>query len=251
MTTATPYRIRCAEIFGGVTVASMDVCTNGVTASIQSTAAGSEKGGDIYYCSVCSTDKLTRIALADMRGHGEEVSHLSEWLYQSLQHHMNSLDGADVLRELNEVVKKEGFHAISTAAVVSYYLGNSVLYYAYAGHPPAMFSSGGGEWRELNVEAKPGLANLPLGMFSGVRYDQGSVRVKPGDRFFLHTDGVTECPNASGDLYGEERLKLVLNAVQRQPLEAIKEAVHSDLTYFAGGSLVHDDCTLMAVEIRG
>jgi sigma-B regulation protein RsbU (phosphoserine phosphatase) len=228
----------------------MDVCTAGITASIHSSAAGSDKGGDVYYCSVCSSDKLTRIAVADMRGHGEEVSHLSEWLYTSLQHQMNSLDGAEVLRELNDVVRKEGFHAITTAAVLSYYLGDSNLYYAYAGHPPAMLSQAGDAWRELTVNANPGLANLPLGMFPGVRYDQASLRVRPGDRLFVHTDGVTECPNPEGDLYGEERLKTILDGVRIGALEEVRTSVHADLLEHARGPLTHDDCTWLTVEIR-
>ncbi|MEO8029168.1 MAG: serine/threonine-protein phosphatase, partial [Bryobacteraceae bacterium] len=106
-------QIRCAEIWGGVSVVDLDVCTNGLTASILSTASGGKKGGDIYYFSVCSSDKLTRIAIADLRGHGEQVSHLSEWLYQSLEQRMNTLDGAGVLSDLNGLVHAHGFEAIT------------------------------------------------------------------------------------------------------------------------------------------
>ena len=83
-------RIRCAEIFGGNMLADTDLCTRGLTASVFSAASEGEQGGDVYYFSVCSSDLLTRIAVLDMRGHGMEVSHLSKWLYKSLDQHMNS-----------------------------------------------------------------------------------------------------------------------------------------------------------------
>src|SRR5580700_3718170 len=62
-----PYRIPCATIWGGIEPVTLDVCTKGVTASLHSTASGGERGGDIYYMSVCSIDLLTRMVVADVR----------------------------------------------------------------------------------------------------------------------------------------------------------------------------------------
>jgi hypothetical protein len=148
MTTAPkqnqPFRIRCATIWGGIEPVSLDVCTQGVTASLHSTASGGERGGDIYYMSVCSIDLLTRMVVADVRGHGEQVSEISSWIYQCLRDKMNSLDGAGVLSDPNRMVHGRGFAAITTAAVVSHYISNSTLYYSYAGHPPVLARRSGG-----------------------------------------------------------------------------------------------------------
>lgn len=120
-----PHRIWLASIWGGIAVVDSGVCTDGICASVLSTASGNEQGGDIYYFSVRSSDKLTRIAVADVRGHGERVSHLSQWLYEALEAKMNSLDGAGVLSDLNGLAHSHGFDALTTAAVVGYYTGNS------------------------------------------------------------------------------------------------------------------------------
>ena len=61
-------RIRCAEIWGGVHNCDEDILTSGITASLYSAAADGGRGGDIYYLSVCSSDLLTRIAIADVVG---------------------------------------------------------------------------------------------------------------------------------------------------------------------------------------
>ena len=72
---AAPYQIHCAEIWGGAAAKEDEVTTPGVHAAIHSSASGDAKGGDLYYFSVCGYDALTRIAIADVRGHGEAVSH--------------------------------------------------------------------------------------------------------------------------------------------------------------------------------
>ena len=65
-----PHRIKCAEIWGGILSIDMDITTEGLSASIFSTAHDGNCGGDMYYVSVCKWDYLTRMAVADLRGHG-------------------------------------------------------------------------------------------------------------------------------------------------------------------------------------
>ena len=251
MTAAQPaHQIRCAAIWGGISVVDLDVRTRGISASIQSTASGGERGGDMYYFSLCSADMLTRVAVADMRGHGEQVSHLSQWLYNSLEERMNSLDGAGVLSDLNGIVHAHGFEALTTAAVVSYYLGDSNLYFSYAGHPPILLRRGGGEWTALPLEGSPGPANLPLGAMRGARYDQAKTNLQPGDRIFVYTDGIPECPDPAGEFYGEERLLDVLQRTAHLSTAEIKQTVFESVGKHVGGPLLHDDCTLMVLEVN-
>lgn len=245
------YRIRCSEIFGGNQLADTDLCTSGLTASIFSSSSQGRRGGDVYYLSVCSSDQLTRVAVLDVRGHGEQVSHISDWLYESLDRHMNSLDGDCVLADLNAQVHRHGFEAITTAAVLGYYIGDESLYFAYAGHPPALFRRRSGDWTALQLSDTGRPANLPLGVMSSVHYDQQRIAAERGDRFVLHTDGVLDCPAPDGVEFGDERLSQALGAHGRLPLSDFKAAVAAELRTWARGDLSHDDCTFMALEIAG
>jgi sigma-B regulation protein RsbU (phosphoserine phosphatase) len=270
------HRIRCGGIWGGITAVDLDVRTQAISASVQSTASGGARGGDIYYLSVCGGDVVTRIALADMRGHGERVSHLSQWLYESLEARINSLDGGGVLADLNGLVYDHGFDALTTAAVVSYYSGDSSLSYSYAGHPPILVRQGCGAWMPRPIEGDSRPANLPLGTLRTVDYDVAKVTLAPGDRVFLYTDGVVECPNAADEFYGDDRLLEVLDRTSGLSLPEVKAAVFDSLVRFAAGAqaegplcgatagaqaegplcaatkreLLHDDCTLMVLEVR-
>lgn len=246
-----PRRILCGTVWGGIEPARLDVATKGVNGSLYSTASGGQRGGDIYYLSVCSSDLLTRIMVADVQGHGEQVSEISSWVYQSLHDKMNSVDCAGVLSDLNQMVHSRGFAAITTAAVVSHNLASSTLYYSYAGHPPVLARRSGRRWLPLTLEAQPGKANLPLGVLCNVPYDQGEARVQTGDLFLLYTDGLSEAMNpASGEEFGETRLPSLLEAQVDGDVERVRDALVDGAIAFSGGPLLQDDCTLMVVEVR-
>jgi sigma-B regulation protein RsbU (phosphoserine phosphatase) len=248
-----PHKVRCAEVWGGIHARQDEVMTPGVRAVIHSSASGAEKGGDLYYLSVCAFDTLTRIAIADVRGHGADASQLSEWLYKSLEARMNDPDGARVLADLNEIVRKRGFEAITTAVIATLHRSRGLLYYAYAGHPPLMLGRAGHSWRELPAATTAGPANLPLGIMPNARYVQERVRVAPGDRLFLYTDGVTECPAAgtelNPELYGDRKMCGALARYGAYPLREARQRIHDGLMEHAGGELSHDDCTFLLMEV--
>lgn len=248
------HKIRCAEIWGGVSVKEEDVVTPGVRAAIHSAAGGGSKGGDLYYFSVCGYDALTRIAIADVRGHGEAVSHLSEWLYRSLADRMNDQDGAGVLNDLNGIVHTHGFEAITTAVVATLHRDKGELHYAYAGHPPLLhWRMQDSSWRPLeatNTAAATGPSNLPLGILDGVRYTQETVRVTPGDRLFLYTDGISECPGANDSLFGDQAMLDALADSSARALPEARDSIRKNLASYAGTSThEHDDTTFLLVEV--
>jgi hypothetical protein len=128
MSLPVPYPVRCSEIWGGNGNADLDVCTNGMNASVYSLACGGERGGDVYYLSVCTHDMMTRMVVADVRGHGEQVSQLSAWLHEEIQAHLDTIDSGSMLRSLNGKLFRRGFETLTTAAVLAYHTGDSRLY---------------------------------------------------------------------------------------------------------------------------
>ena len=246
------YRINCSEVWGGFKNENLDACSAALATSLFSGASDGGKGGDIYYFSVCQADKLTRIALADVVGHGERVSRVSEWLYESLRARMNDGDNSELLAELNQLTSDHGFDAITTAAVISFNASGSYVEYAYAGHPPMLVRrNGAARWEPALLGGTPDrLADLPLGVEPRTRYTERTVQAAAGDRLFLYTDGVIETPGPGGELFGTQRLNALLDAHGSRSLPETKAAVLTALHEFAGGELNHDDVTLLAVELR-
>ena len=250
MTALPSHRIRCGTIWGGISAVNLDVQTSALTASVYSSASSGERGGDIYYFSVCGYDMFTRIALADLQGHGEGVTALSSWLYDSLQERLNSLDGAGVLADLNRRVYRPSFDAITTAAVIGFCAGDPNLYFSCAGHPPVYLKrKNDRDWSPLVEAESSGPVNLPLGVLPSMQYEQTEIPLFSGDRLFLYTDGVLECPDPEDEPFGRERLQQVLAAEGGRPLPAVKASLLASLRDYARGPLSHDDVTFMFIEL--
>ncbi len=81
-------RLECKEIWGGVHDRDIEISAGKVIASIYSSACCGGTGGDIYYFGACKGDIITRLAIADVTGHGEAVSEVSRYVYDSLKAHM-------------------------------------------------------------------------------------------------------------------------------------------------------------------
>ena len=84
----SPLRLECAGIWGGIRNRDIEVTAGKVIGSIYSAACEGGKGGDIYYFGVCKGDIITRLAIADVVGHGEVVSEVSQYVYDSLKAHI-------------------------------------------------------------------------------------------------------------------------------------------------------------------
>ena len=250
------YRIQCAEIWGGIRNANQDVCSAGIVASLYSSSADGDKGGDIYYMSVCASDLITRITVADVVGHGLAVAEVGQFIYDALKSHMNDASGDQVLVEVNRAIAGRGMQGMTTAAVAAFHQGDSNLYFAYAGHLPVLVKrKRDRHWFRALVESPEGIrsadwTNVPLAVTPEALFTQQCMSLTSGDRLFLYTDGVTEAPDASGDQFGEDRLMTVLEQHGTAPLRRLRDVVLDNVRSHTGGHLSHDDVTLMVVEIR-
>jgi serine phosphatase RsbU (regulator of sigma subunit) len=80
-------------------------------------------------------------------------------------------------------------------------------------------------------------------------YRTGHRRMREGDVLCIVSDGLTEAANASGALYGPERVERTL-ASARTAREAL-DALARDVAAFAAGAVQSDDKTVLALQWRG
>jgi sigma-B regulation protein RsbU (phosphoserine phosphatase) len=104
------------------------------------------------------------------------------------------------------------------------------------GHVPPLIISG----REVQkVEA----GNLPVGLIANAEFTATTLKLAPGDRLTVVTDGVTEAEDATGEFFGNDRLETCCGA----GFAAIEQAV----TEFRGATPLSDDCTITELIYRG
>ena len=246
------YRIKCGEILGGNSNQVADACSGNLMASLFSSACDSNNGGDIYYVSVCDSDILTRIAIADVAGHGRQVSHISKGIYRALKANMNSLEGDEVLSSTNRYASMHGVAAMTTASVIGYYADHKALYYTYAGHHPLLINRAGTtRWIPARGDYLPdqGATNIPLAVLPDAQYLQFKLPMDIGDRVLLYTDGVTELRDENGEEFGIKRLLQALDKYNHLPLHDLKECLAHALYTYSNGRLDHYDVTFIFAEV--
>ena len=144
---------------------------------------------------------------------------------------------------------------MTTAAVVAYYSQESVAKVSYAGHPPILYRRTGDKaWSYARPTRRKGQSddrplNIPLAVASDTFYGQLTIPMAPGDRLFVYTDGVIDAPSPKGESFGLTRLKDVLDANPKAFLPGLKSAVLKALHEYTEKELIHDDVTLIALEI--
>lgn len=246
------YKLQCAEIWGGIEEGDVTIASPGITASLFSSSGQGTRGGDIYYLSLCNSAYITRIAIADVAGHGDFVSAISQSLYDSFGRHVDNLNGNEVLADVNRDAFARGVAAMTTAIVVTYYHYDKTFSYVYAGHPPVLLKRHNDNgWNQLHVaaESKSGVSNIPLAVDETAEYIQSSVKLDSGDRILLYTDGLLETPSVNGEPFGMSRLLETLKNHDTKDLEELRREIIQALCNHASDRLVHDDVTLLLLQI--
>ncbi|MDJ0783254.1 MAG: hypothetical protein QNJ22_14855 [Desulfosarcinaceae bacterium] len=81
-------RLECRYVWGGIKNQDFDISAGRIMGSIYSASSEGAKGGDIYYLGACRGDEISRLAIADVTGHGEAVAEISQFVYEALNAHM-------------------------------------------------------------------------------------------------------------------------------------------------------------------
>jgi len=118
--------------------------------------------------------------------------------------------------------------------------------FANAGHNPPLVKTGEGEFVYHKTRAGFVLAGM-----DGIRYRRFEMQLQPGDTIYLYTDGVTEATDAAEKLYGEERLRSLVNLHQGDSARNICEAVKADVDAFVGAAEQFDDITMLCLKWKG
>ena len=249
-------RLACFELWGGNRLVAHPLELPGLLGWVSSTPFGeAASGGDVHYLSVCSKGQISRIALADVAGHGESASAVADRLRQVLRHHTDNWDQSALMQELNEAFQQdaEGVQ-FATAVVLGFYSVTGELLFTNAGQPPLLWyhaETGAWEWLEERTPYAKDVDGLPLGLIRGTDYTQTAVELQRGDLLLLYTDGITESRNPNGDELGLEGLMELVRGLpvdSRDVPAAFGQAVVEKLRQFRSGCPRRDDETIMLIQ---
>ena len=118
------------------------------------------------------------------------------------------------------------------------------LTYVNAGQVrPMLLRLGDGRVERLDI------GGVPLGMLDAAEYDQGEVRLQPGDAVLCISDGISEATNAKGEMWAESEVEKIVRTCRglaaRQMIDLLVEATDR----FTGEAKQADDMTVVAIRV--
>ena len=196
-----------------------------------------EIGGDFY--DAVNTEDGLAVVLADVSGKGVSAALLANTLQGMVYSHLIArMPLPDITAAVNRFFTQKHLGEKYATVILVRINRSGELEYVNCGHVPPLLVSGGDVTR-------PEHGNLPVGLLADAVYEGDHVRLKPGDRFILVTDGVTEAENCQGQFFDNERLEAV--AAKTPTMEDIFAAVND----FCGGTPLGDDCTVVELVYTG
>jgi len=253
---STPRRLACAETWASNTQTASLVALPGLTAWVSSVPVGpSSAGGDVHYVSVCPSCIVSRVALADVSGHGQTVAVLGQKLRDLMQLHLRDLEQIALMRDLNQAIREDfGDGHYATMVAAGWHGRRGLMVMTNAGHPPPLWYRASREewsWLEpLRASERGRVSGVPLGLLPDVTYDRLVIRPQPGDVVLLYTDGVSEVTNPAGTELGRDGLIDVVRALDVRSPETMGTQLVSTLNAFGGGGEPQDDQTIIIMTVN-
>jgi serine phosphatase RsbU (regulator of sigma subunit)/anti-sigma regulatory factor (Ser/Thr protein kinase) len=156
---------------------------------------------------------------------------------------------AAVLERVNELLipdTRNGMFVTVVYAVLNVETGQ--LIYANGGHnPPLLLQRASGEVQRLNM------GGMALGIMEKIHIPEWSTVLQPGDFLVFYTDGITEAFSPSEEMYGEERLHVVLRTTCDLSIvhaQDVLDTIDLSVDDFTKDEFPSDDVTMIAVLRR-
>jgi sigma-B regulation protein RsbU (phosphoserine phosphatase) len=93
--------------------------------------------------------------------------------------------------------------------------------------------------------------NIALGVLDDFEFTAGEMKLNPGDRIVLYTDGITEAFNPKGEVFSEERLlSTIIDSGNANNMQLIQQ-IQQEIKNFALDAEQSDDITILAITYNG
>jgi two-component system, sensor histidine kinase LadS len=164
-------------------------------------------GGDFYDFHV-KNDHAFSCIMADVSGHGPSAALIASMAKLSFKETASVCDRPEhALRKMNSSLLGNLGKKFVTAMYAHFNTKHKTLTYASAGHPPMLIHRRS-EDKFLTLESRGQF----LGWFKDIKIKEHSVKLLPGDRVIIYTDGIIEAFNPEMEMFDYHRLEQVLKS---------------------------------------
>ena len=204
-------------------------------------------GGDFYDFFLIDENHLC-LVMADVSGKGIPAALFmmaSKIILDSCA--MLGKTPAEILSKTNQAISSKNAEEM----FVTVWLGildisTGELTAANAGHEYPMLMQSDGKFEP--VLDKHGLF---IGAIDGAKYTEYTLKLQPGAKLFLYTDGVTEATNADGEMFGTDRTVAALNTYADSAARELLHNMQNSIDSFVKEAEQLDDIAMLCLEYRG
>ena len=206
-----------------------------------------EVGGDFFDLVTPTQDALV-FTVGDITGKGMPAAMLMSMTHtviKSASRYMPFKFPHQVINRLNHDLFDD-FSSVgmfSTVFIGQLDLKDLSLNFSNAGHSPVMYLPVNGE--PVMLEAQ----DIPVGILEDHPYSTAGLRLSRGDVFIVASDGFPESCDASGEMFGYERMMACLSASRNMSAREIATRLTADVEAFCDGSIQSDDRTIIVLKV--
>ena len=157
---------------------------------------------------------------------------------------LSTSDPKDILLCANENLYDDftDIGQLATVFVGSYDAVRREITYINAAHSPVIYCPKGGRARFLEADM------MPLGVVPISTCQSQTLPLQAGDLLVIGSDGLNECRNVDGEMFGNERLLLAVEALAHFPADHLGNELFGTIALFSEGASQSDDQTLVVVK---
>lgn len=203
-----------------------------------------ELGGDFYEFALLPGKRLA-LAVGDASGKGLAAALMISNVQSSLR--TAALFSADNMAAAIEAVNRQVYGSSLADRYATLFYGvfdseTRILRYVNAGHHPPMVIRQDGSivWLETS--------GAPIGMFPDWTYEEGVVKLDPGEIVIAFTDGIVEAVNPAGEEWGIEGLQRVATKSCAKCADEMVHSIFRSVDAFTRGRQT-DDLTVAVLRV--
>ena len=220
-------------------------------------------GGDIFNMAQLDDDHWG-IYMLDVSGHGVPAAMVAVSVFQNLHPQTGrilmkpgGIPGVRAIRSPARVLEKLDleytFDRFNNFFTINYVILNAAtgeFSCSSAGHPPPVIIRTNGSL-DIMTSGSPPIGTRDLRLVDEfIAFPEEKMKLNPGDKLLLYTDGVFEYQNRQRAFYGSERFHRKLLELKERSVADLVDLQFQALMEFGHGTEPKDDISLLGIEFK-
>lgn len=205
-----------------------------------------EVGGDLFDYHIIS-NRCLGVLIADVSGHGVPAAIVASMVKVAFSLQVNhARDARKVMTGMAEILKRDLAGTFITASYICIDLEAGELAHSKCGHLPLyVFSPQSGRLKQFTPAGNL-ISMLPMREVKEER-----ALISTGDRIIMITDGIIECRNRWGDIYGFQRFESLIQENNTLTPQAFSMKLINSLSAWCyPAKTFDDDITYVIIDIE-